>query len=437
MAHIAVDLGASGGRLIAGDIKGSHLAINEIHRFPNGMVKRGGHLFWDIRYIFDEVTKGIAKADLPIASVGIDTWGVDYALIDENGGLLSEVFAYRDNRTAGIPETLDQDFLYERTGICSKPINTLYQLIAHKDKKAARFLTIADYLHYLLCGHIACEYTMATTTQLINLKTGVWDDEIIAMTGFDRKIFPEIIQSGAHIGNMTDRPEIKVIVPAAHDTASAVAAIPAADTNFAYISSGTWSLMGIESAAPHISNKNFTNEGGVYGTYRVLKNIMGLWPLQEVRRLLPQRYSFDKLIELADVPFGSTVDINDFRFLHPDNMIDEIKKACLDGFARVPETPGQLTRCILDSLALGYKYTLDELREFAKIDKIHIVGGGSKNVLLNRVTALMTDCEIEAGPAEATAIGNILTQMIALGEIKDLKEGRALVAESFELEKLS
>lgn len=435
MACIAVDIGASSGRLIAGWIENSLLKTKEIYRFSNGMTERGGHLFWDIDRLYEEIMTGISMAEMSFESIGVDTWGVDYALLDEKGRLVSDVYAYRDHRTDGIANTVDQEWIYSRTGIQMAPFNTLYQLMAHEDKRGARFLTVPDYLHYRLSGQSACEYTIATTTQLLNIETGKWDDELIGMTGFNRSIFPEIVPPGTHIGNMLERPGVKVIVPAAHDTGSAVAAVPADGTNFAYISSGTWSLMGIESASAQLKNKSFTNEGGVSGTYRILKNIMGLWMIQEVRRLLPEKYSFAELAELAETPFGSTVDVNDLRFLSPDNMIDEICLACRENQMPVPESPGELARCIFDSLAESYRQTLGELREFACVDKLHIVSGGCQNKLLNRLCQTATGCDVFAGPVEATAIGNILMQMITLGEVKSLSEGRSLIRESFGVEK--
>ncbi|MDR1689957.1 MAG: rhamnulokinase [Clostridiales bacterium] len=436
MASIAVDIGASSGRLIAGWLEGNILRTKEIHRFPNGAEYKNGHFYWDINRIYNEIMIGLSKADFPFKSVGVDTWGVDYALLNEKGELVSDVFSYRDHRTDGLPETIDQSFLYKKTGIQTAQYNTIYQLIAHKNKNAARFLTIPDYLHYKLSGKMACEYTIATTTQLINISTGNWDDELIEMTGFKRGIFPEIVQAGTKIGYMKEYPEAAVILPASHDTASAVASVPAATGDFAYISSGTWSLMGAQMNAPYMQNPSFTNEGGVFGTYRVLKNIMGLWVLQEVRRLLGGKPSFEELAAMAEAPFGSTVDVNNLRFLNPSDMIGEIRLACRESFQKPPETTAEIARCIFDSLALSYQKTYGEILSFADVKGLYIVGGGSQNMLLNRLTAEKCKTDIFAGPVEATAAGNLVIQMISLGEIKNINEGRSIIAESFKVKKI-
>jgi rhamnulokinase len=435
MASIAVDIGASGGRLIAGWLEGDILRTKEIHRFPNGATEKNGHFYWDIKRIYNEIMTGLSKADFPFKSVGVDAWGVDYVLLGENGEPVSDVFSYRDHRTDGLPETIDQDFLYKKTGIQTAPYNTIYQLIAHKNKNAARFLTVPDYLHYALSGKIACEYTIATTTQLININTGNWDDELIEMTGFKRGIFPEIVPAGTIIGYMKEYPNAAVILPASHDTASAVASVPAKGSEFAYISSGTWSLMGAQMNAPYTQNRSFTNEGGVFGTYRVLKNIMGLWMLQEVRRLLGGRLTFEELTAMAQAPFGSKLDVNDLRFLNPSDMIGEIKLACRESFQKPPENTAEIVRCIFDSLAQSYQKTYSEILNFANVKELHIVGGGSQNKLLNRLTAEACKTDVYAGPAEATATGNLIIQMISLGEIKNINEGRDIAAKSFKVEK--
>ena len=434
MVCIAVDIGASNGRLIAGWIENNKLITKEIHRFPNSMIRKNGHLYWNIEQLYDEILLGISKCNMPFVSIGIDAWGVDYALLNEDGTLMADVFAYRDHRTNGIVNSVNERFIYERTGIQIAPFNTLYQLMAHKDRKASCFLTVPDYLHYRLCGVKVCEYSNATTTQLLNINTGKWDNELISLTGFDSGIFPEVVKSGTVIGNMKKNKNIKVIVPASHDTASAIAAIPTDSTDFAYISSGTWSLMGIESKIPYLNNKNFTNEGGVFETYRVLKNIMGLWMIQEVQRLLPKRYSFADLAKMAETPFGSIINVEDNRFLNPKNMIEEIQIVCKATGQLIPKTAGELSRCIFDSLAFSYKETLEEIRQFSDVKKIHIIGGGSQNKLLNKLTAQATGCKVIAGPTEATAIGNIIIQLISLGEISNLAEARKLVTKSFDIE---
>ena len=431
---IAVDIGASSGRLIAGWIENNKLQIKEIHRFPNGMIKRDGHYYWEIDRLFGEIQAGLAKIDTPYASVGIDTWGVDYALLDERDNRLGEVYAYRDHRTDGYPDKIDKEAVYQRSGLQFNLFNTLFQLMAHEPKGAAHFLTVPDYLHYRLCGVKACELSIASTTQLLDVHTGDWDPELVAMTGFPMEMFPKVVAPGTVLGDMLDKPGVKVIMPASHDTGSAVAAVPATEGSFAYISSGTWSLMGIESDKPCLLSQTFTNERGVFGTYRILKNIMGLWMLQEVRRLWPEKLSFAQLEEMAAASdFAPIVDVADNRFLSPESMIEEIKNACREQGGPVPETAGEMTRCIYNSLAESYRLTLEQIREFAPVDRIHIIGGGSQDNYLNRLTAEKTGCKVIAGPTEATAIGNLLMQMIALGEIKDLAEGRKLVADSFAL----
>ncbi len=432
--HLAVDIGASSGRIIAGWIENNKLKTKEIHRFKNGTFERDGHIFWDIDRLYDEIQAGIKKIDTPYASIGVDTWGVDYVLLDEKGNRLSDVYAYRDHRTDGIIDTLDKEQVYGATGIQFNNFNTLFQLIAHSPKTATHFMTVPDYLHYRLCGRIACEYSIATTTQLLNIGTGQWDEQMVGLTGFPMAMFPEIVPSGTVLGTLIGNDSVKVITPAAHDTGSAVAAVPTNGGNFAYISSGTWSLMGIESKTPCMKTQEFTNEGGANGKLRVLKNIMGLWMIQEVQRLLPEKLDFATLALLAEEKFGSIVNVSDNRFLLPGNMITEIQSACRETGQPIPETPAQLARCIFDSLAESYKNTLIQLRQYQTIDKIHIIGGGSQNRLLNRLCAKATGCTVYAGPVEATAIGNIIVQMIAMGELADLEQGRALVANSFELE---
>ena len=268
-----------------------------------------------------------------------------------------------------LSNSVNKRFIYERTGIQIAAFNTIYQLMAHEEKNASCFLTVPDYLHYRLCGTKVCEYSHATTTQLLNINTGKWDNELIALTVFSNEIFPEIVEFGTVIGNMKNNKNIKVIVPASHDTAAAIAAIPTDGIDFAYISSGTWSLMGIESKIPFMDNRNFTNEGGVFKTYRVLKNIMGLWMIQEVQRLLSERHSFADLTKMANAAFGSIVNVEDNRFLNPKNMIEEIQIACKETGQLIPKTAGELLRCIFDSLAFSYKETLEELRHFSNAKK--------------------------------------------------------------------
>jgi rhamnulokinase len=448
--YLAIDIGASSGRHILGWLEDGKIAYEEIHRFANGPVKKGGELCWDFEAMLAEIVKGLKKCaelgKIP-ASVGIDTWGVDFVLLDESGKPLGNTVAYRDNRTRGMDEEtfrrVPEAELYRRTGIAKQIFNTIFQLMAVKKKKpellaqAKQLLLVPNYLHYRLCGVAKNEYTHATTSGLVNADAKDWDDRIIKACGFPREIFAEIVPPGAVLGNLT--PEIqklvgfdcKVVAPCTHDTASAVMALPTDKENTLYISSGTWSLMGVERLSPdcaeHSRALGFTNEGGYDSRYRYLKNIMGLWMIQSVKKELGNRYTFDELCGLAeksDIP--SLVDCNDIRFLAPESMIGELKKACAETGQTVPETPGELAAVVYDSLANCYKEAAEELEELTgqKFGDIHIVGGGSKDAYLNRLTAKITGKNVIAGPAEATAIGNLMAQMIAAGELKGLAEGR-------------
>ncbi len=461
MTIAAIDIGASSGRIFAGTYKNKKISIREVYRFENSMLFEGGNYYWDIDAIYNEIITGLRKCSQEfknIDSVGIDTWAVDYVLINKAGEKIAPVFAYRDHRTdetqKRVFSVISKDAIYEKTGIQFLQFNTIYQLYEHNLqrpddlKNTDALLMIPDYLNYLLCGKKTAEFTNATSTQLLNIKNQSWDTELIKAIGADRRIFRDVIQPGTILGRLlpgviakTMLKDTVLAVPATHDTGSAVAAVPAAGDNFAYISSGTWSLMGFESETP-ICNEiaaryNFTNEGGVAGTYRVLKNIMGLWIVQEIRRLLPQKIEFGRLIQLAEKskPFKCLINPNDNRFLNPDNMIETIKSYCVETEQEIPENEGELVRCVLESLAFSYKQTLDEINELKNksCKKIFIIGGGAKNNLLNQLTADITGLKVYAGPYEATAIGNIVVQLIALGKIKDIKSARKAIRRSFEM----
>ncbi len=459
---IAVDIGASSGRVIAGNLQDDRITINEIYRFKNQMIHLGKHDYWDIDKIFGEIMCGLKMMlddDVNPASLGVDTWAVDYVLLGEMGKRTFPVFSYRDHRTDHTMEELfhfiKPDDIYEKTGIQFQQFNSIYQLYEQvknsKDEmeRIATFLMIPDYINYLLCGEKAVEFTNATTTQLFHAHDHEWDEELINAIGLKREIFPKIVEAGTILGSFTKEMmgkthlgNVKVVATATHDTGSAVAAVPSSGEDFAYISSGTWSLMGIESrtsiSTEQARKYNFTNEGGVFGTYRVLKNIMGLWLIQEVQRCYDNLYSFTDLMLRAElsIPFRSLINPNHPRFLNPKNMVEEIKSYCLETAQPVPVTIGEISRCIFESLAFQYKEVLVELREIQaqNINRIHIIGGGAHNKFLNQLCANATGCEVFAGPVEATALGNLLVQYIALGEIESLSKARQIIAKSFDIE---
>ena len=454
----AIDIGASSGRHVLGCIDRGKLVIEEIHRFPNDFVKKSDRYVWDADMLFAEILKGLKKcADLGKIpeSVGIDTWGVDYVLLDDGGNLASETEAYRDPRFFGMDEQVSKCIgekdLYARTGIQKLVFNTIYQLMARKlsggfDPAAAKLLTMPDYLHYLLCGAMKTEYTIASTTGLLNAHTREWDRDIILACGYP-DVFLEIVPPGTVLGRL--RPQVRetlgfdcaVVTPASHDTASAIMALPSLDDDPMYISSGTWSLMGVMRDRPVCDEQsrqlNFTNEGG-YGHITFLKNIMGLWMIQGVRRELDTAYSYAQLCDMAErETISSIVDCGDDMFLAPDSMIGAIREACGQTGQRVPETAGELAAVVYNSLADCYRSTAEniELMTNKRYDCIYVVGGGSNADYLNRLTAQYTGKTVYAGPSEATAIGSLLAQMIALGEITGLEAGRRLIRDSFDIKK--
>lgn len=466
MRHLAIDIGASSGRHIVGEVVGGHLELTEVYRFENGVAERNGHLCWDIEHLFDEVVAGMracAARGLVPNTMGIDTWAVDFVLLDAQGARLGDAIAYRDGRTEGIRERLESAGVlsfaeqYERTGIQYQAFNTAYQLAALQQESpevidaASTLLLIPDYLQYRLTGTKVCEYTNASTTALVNAKTCTWDDELIARLGLNRGLFPKIVQPGTVLGALL--PEVakqvgfscEVVVPATHDTGSAWLAVPAPDDRSVFLSSGTWSLIGVERCTPLLTEasrvRNFTNEGGAYGTYRYLKNIMGLWMAQCVRRELMERDgnapSFGELAELAARVPGqpSIVAVNDDRFLAPASMIDEVRSACRETGQRIPTTTPELMQCIYCSLAHAYADAVHELEQLTGtvFERINIVGGGCQNAYLNRMTAMACGIPVYAGPVEGTALGNIMVQLIASGEVADLAAARALVRKSFDI----
>lgn len=456
---LAVDIGASSGRVIAGGLEEGKLKINEIYRFDNHIIQKGSHFCWDLEHLFQEIKKGIhacQEIGIKPESIGVDTWAVDFVLLDEEDRLLTEAVAYRDPRTDGMMEKVFQiigkEQLYFDTGIQFQKFNTIYQLYAiqqtHPEllRQARTFLMIPDYFHYLLTGKKVNEYTNATTTQLVNAFTRTWDKRILRQLGINEKIFQPIHTPKTLLGNLRKELaeefgfDMKVILPATHDTASAVTAVPESE-NTIYISSGTWSLIGVENQDPICTadalKYNFTNEGGIDYRFRFLKNIMGLWMIQEVKRNYRDRYSFAQLVEMArrEKEFISIINVDDGRFLKPNNMVEEIQKYCQEMNQPVPKTPGQVAKCVFDSLVVSYQKAIQEIEEIVgkKFSQINVIGGGCKNELLNQMIADVTGKEVYAGPVEATAIGNIVVQLMALGDIQTLDQARTIIKRSFPL----
>ena len=440
------------------------IRMEEIYRFENKLEKRNGHLCWDLDHLFHEVVEGLHKCkelDRIPASVGIDTWGVDFVLLDAHGNVLGNTVAYRDGRTKGMDEEvykiISESELYGRNGIQKQLFNSIYQLMAIKKEtpqlleRAERFLMIPEYLNYRLTGVAMNEYTNATTTQLVNAKTQDWDFELMEMLGLPTKIFGELNMPKTLVGplssNMAKRVgfQTNVVLPATHDTGSAVMAVPTNSDDSIYLSSGTWSLMGIERLIPdctEMSRKhNFTNEGGYHHRYRYLKNIMGMWVMQNLRREFKHKYTFEELYELAHIGryFTSIVDVNDDTFLAPESMIRALQDYCEQTGQEKPETECELLYCVYRSLAKCYAKTVAEIETVTgrTYDTIHVVGGGCQDKFLDRLLVEVTGKEVYAGPVEATAIGNIMAQMLRDDVFEDLKEARRVVAKSFEVKRIA
>ena len=459
--YLAIDIGASSGRHILGSVQDGKIVLEEIHRFPNGMSEKNGHRCWDVDKLFQEILTGMKKCKelgkIPV-SVVIDTWAVDFVLLNEKDERIGDAVGYRDSRTEGMDEEvyriIPEEELYGRTGIQKQIFNTIYQLMAVKKQspeqleQAKTFLMIPDYFHFLLSGVKAVEYTNASTTQLVSPDTFDWDKELMERLGYPTDIFPDIVKPGTVLGDLTEEIatqvgySCKVVAPATHDTGSAVLAVPASDSDFLYISSGTWSLMGVERRSADCSHKskvrNFTNEGGYERRFRYLKNIMGLWMIQSVKKELNDQYSFAELCDLAaKADFSSRVDVNDASFLAPENMIVAVQEMCRKTGQAVPETPGEIASCIYQSLADSYCETVQEIEEMSgrTYSRIHIVGGGSNAVYLNELTAKATGKEVYAGPGEATAIGNLAAQMLQDGVYSSVEEVRTAIGVSFDMKK--
>ena len=457
--YLAIDIGASGGRHILGHLEDGQLKTEEIWRFPNGMKEKDGAMVWDLELLFSEILEGMRRCaacgKVPV-SVGIDTWGVDYVLLDRENRVLGHPWAYRDSRTEGMDREvyrlIPEEKLYARTGIQKQPFNTIYQLMAVKKqtpaflREADRMLLLPDYFHFRLTGVRRSEYTNATTTQLVSPETEDWDWDLIDTLGYPRRLFGKLCAPGTQVGHLTE--EIReavgfdcaVVLPATHDTGSAVAAVPAEGDDVLYISSGTWSLMGTErreaDCSPESRMRNLTNEGGYEYRFRYLKNIMGLWMIQSVRAEFPQAYDYGTICEnAARETIPSIVDCNDPGFLAPKSMIRAVQEYCRRTDLLVPETEWEIAAVIYNSLGRCYRDTLAQIEEMTGRTYAHIcvVGGGSQAGYLNQVTADCTGRTVCAGPAEATAIGNLLVQMIAAGRFSSLQEARRCVRRSCEI----
>lgn len=465
MSILAFDLGASSGKALAGQLVGRRLTITEIHRFPNDPVQVGSRLQWDVLRLFHEMKQGVLKAKHAghePESLGIDSWAVDFGLIGKHGELLGNPYHYRDHHTDGMMEQVfavaPRESIFARTGIQFLPFNTIFQLYAMKEAQsplldaAETLLMIPDLFRYFLTGERRSEFTNASTTQLMNPLLRDWDDTLLAQLGLSRKIFAEIVEPGTVAGSLLPVvseelgvPVCPVIAVGEHDTASAVASVPSESKHFAYLSCGTWSLMGTEVEQPVLSDRalswNFTNEGGINGTFRLLKNIMGLWLLQECKRMWEKEgiaATYEELLLQAKQaePFQSFVDPDHLMFLNPLHMPKQIQQFCRETGQRAPQTYGESVRCILESLAMKYRFILERTERLTehRFDGLHMVGGGIHNAMLCQFTANAIARPVWAGPAEASAIGNLIVQYIALGQVKDVHEGRSIIKESFPVE---
>jgi rhamnulokinase len=462
----AVDLGATSGRTVAGFIKDGKVKLEELTRFPNNLIETGGHFYWDIYALYFEIIKGlklVARRGLEIESIGIDTWGVDFVFVGDDGALLRNPVAYRDPYTFGAMDeyfanAVSKEEVYQATGIQFMNFNSLFQLYAMKRdgnsalKNARKILFLPDALSWMLTGNAVCEYTIASTSQLLNPVTKDLDTRLLDSLGLDRGMFGEMVMPGHKIGVLTEDVQkmtglgaVPVIAVAGHDTASAVAAVPAKDEHFAYLSSGTWSLMGIETKEPIINElsyeRNFTNEGGVEGTTRFLKNICGMWLLERCRKEWGDDAPADYGTLLGEAmkvePFQSIINPDDETFANPANMQQAIKDYCAKTGQHVPEGYAETCRCIFESLALRYRQVAGYLKEMASfpIDTLHIIGGGSLNAYLNQFTANATGLTVLAGPQECTALGNIMLQAKAAGAVGGIFDMRRIIADSITMKR--
>ena len=463
--YFAVDLGATSGRTILGTLADGKLEQEELTRFPNNLIETGGHFYWDIYALYLEMIKGlqvVGKRGLDITSIGIDTWGVDFVFIGEDDAILRNPMAYRDPHTFAaiddyLENVLDRKTVYDITGIQFMNFNSLFQLHAMRQannvalQHCKKVLFVPDALSWMLTGEAVCEYTIASTSQMLDPRTGDLSEKLIESVGMKRSQFGRMVQPGTQIGVLTEEVQkmtglgaVPVIAVAGHDTGSAVAAVPARDEQFAYLSSGTWSLMGIETKKAIINERsyelNFTNEGGIEGTTRFLKNICGMWLYERCRKEWPEEVRKLSHPELQGSAmkveaFRSIINPDDKAFANPPSMIEAIQQYCRETGQTIPETPAEICRCIFDSLALRYRQVFLWLKEFATFDLnvLHIIGGGSLNKFLNQFTADALGVEVLAGPQECTAIGNIMLQAKASGDVADIWAMRAIIANSVEM----
>lgn len=447
---LAVDLGAESGRVIQASYNGQRISMTETHRFSNTPVYVRDTLYWDVLRLWHNIKIGIGKAADTSSSVGVDTWGVNFALLDKNGEMLRNPVHYRDTAHDGMMEWVFERVprreIFDKTGIQFMQINGLYGLAALVKAEsplldaASTLLTIPDLFNYWLSGSKTCEFSHATTMQIYNPRTQDWAHDVLEKVGIPTNILTPVVHPGDKIGNYG---ALDVIVPACHDTGSAVVGVPTTTKNYAYLSSGTWSLLGIEVDDPVINDAsyaaNLTNEGGAYGTFRLLKNIMGLWLAQQCRETLlneGSEYSYAELVELAEKaePFRSFVDPDDVRFLAHGDMPSRIRAYCQETNQPVPEDVGQLMRTVYESLAMKYRYVVDLLKEVSgqTIEKLHVIGGGAQNQLLNQMTANALGFSVIAGPTEATALGNAVIQFISLGELGNISEAREMLSRTID-----
>lgn len=458
---LAIDIGASSGRHILGYIKDKKLQLEEIYRFKNGVYDNNNQLCWDLKSLFKEILNGLKKCKemnkIP-STLAIDTWGVDFVLLDNEDKILGDTVSYRDNRTANIPEEIfkiiSKEEIYKRTGIQNLVFNTINQLYSIKKtstlfEKANTFLMIPDYFNFLLTGKKVNEYTNASTTQLLNLETSYWDFELLEKLGIPKNIFQPIVEAGTSLGFLKDEIvkeigfDLEVITAPSHDTASAVLAVPSIEDNFLYLSSGTWSLLGTESINYNSSleslKANFTNEGGYSKNYRYLKNIMGLWIMQNIKKELEDKYTFPELSEMAKNFQGKKylIDVNDNNFLAPNSMIKAIKNYCQNKFNYNPESIEEVVSIVYSSLAKSYTQTIQEIEKLTsqKFSSLYIIGGGCQDNYLNYLAAQKSGLEVFAGPIEATAIGNLGCQMLNKKYFNSVKEFRNFIFNSFDIKK--
>ncbi len=461
----AVDLGATSGRTIVGTLNNGHIILEELTRFDNNLIETGGHFYWDIYALYFEIIKGlklVAQRQLAITSIGIDTWGVDFVCLGADGALLRNPLAYRDPHTVGMMEdyfnnVIDKKKVYATTGIQFMNFNSLFQLYAmrkHHDsalENADKILFVPDALSYMLTGKTVCEYTIASTSQLLDPKTKKLDEQLLASVDLSRRRFGKMVNPATVIGELTEEVQkmtglgaIPVVAVAGHDTGSAVAAVPAKDEHFAYLSSGTWSLMGIETKNAIINDvsydRNFTNEGGIEGTTRFLKNICGMWLYERCRKEwtdAPHSHAELQKEAMAQPAFQSLINPDDEMFANPASMVEAIQTYCRETGQHVPEGYAEICRCIFDSLALRYRQVFGYLKEMAPFDihVLHIIGGGSLNGYLNQMTANSLGVTVLAGPQEGTALGNIMLQAKAAGDVSDIWGMRRIIADSLELKR--